>query len=374
MYTEENDVSNNNMNEPNKMAKIIKFVPYILLAGIVIVVGMLVFPNIFFKSGESKGEGESRTITPTPIVTPEPTPTVSKYKIFDTTSNKRPYAIVINNTNVAVKVQEGLNKAYLVYEIPTEFHTTRLMALFKDVSELTVGTIRSCRHNFPDYSNESDAILVCFGWSKHAENVLKAGVADYLNGNEKKWASAFWRSNPEKLAREHTAYTSLEKLINYTTKNNYRLTSNDSLLLNYSTDEVDLSGMEGSKNASTVTVPYGGTTTKFTYNSKTKMYTKSVNGKTYKYHKTKETITTKNIIIVKISYGLMSEKYYWDLHTTGTGKGYYITNGKYVPITWKKDTKNGKSKYYYSDGREIQVNDGRTYIEVHTTSYKVSIK
>ena len=80
-----------------------------------------------------------------------------------------------------------------------------------------------------------------------------------------------------------------------------------------------------------------------------------------------------NIIIVKIPYKMMSDKYYWDLKNTGTGKGYYITNGKYVPITWKKDSRNAKSKYYYADGTEIQVNDGRTYIEVNTTSYKVTI-
>ena len=377
MYTDDNYTNNNNMKEPNKMAKFVKFVPYILVVGVIIAVGMLVFPNVFFKSGDSKGEGNSKTVTPAPTVTPKPTPALSKYKIFDTTSNKRPYAISINNTNVAVKVQEGLNKAYLVYEIPTEFHTSRLLAFFKDVNDLTVGTIRSCRHNFKDYANESDAILVCFGWSHYARDEFyrdaKTGGFEYLNGNEKHWSSAFWRSNPEKLAREHTAYTSLGELIDFTTKNKYRLTSNDSQLLNYSAEEVDLGSVNGSKTAKNVTVRYGGTTTKFTYDANSKMYVKAVNGKTYKDHKTKEKITTKNIIIVKIPYKVMPDKYYWDLKNTGSGKGYYITNGKYVPITWKKDSRDAKSKYYYSDGTEIRVNDGRTYIEVNTTSYKVSI-
>lgn len=307
----------------------------------------------------------------------EPTPTkesVSKYQIYNTLSNKRPYAIVINNTNVAVKVQEGLNKAYIIYEIPTEFHTSRLMALYKDVSELTVGTIRSCRHNFMDYANENDAILVCYGWSHYAQDELNKGGTDFMNGNEKKWASAFWRNNPEKLAWEHTAYTSLEKIIDYTTKNNYRLTSDDSLLLNYSVDEIDLTDMEKSVVATDITVPYGGTTTRFKYDANTKMYTRIVNGKEYKDHNTKESYTTKNIIIVKISHTMMPDKYYWNLKTTGEGNGYYITNGKSIPITWKKETRNGKSKYYYLNGEELKVNDGRTYIEINTTSQKVTIK
>ena len=67
-----------------------------------------------------------------------------KVDIIDVNSNTRPYAVVVNNTAVAVKVQEGLNKAYLVYEIPTEGNTSRLMALYKDVEEsLVIGTIRS---------------------------------------------------------------------------------------------------------------------------------------------------------------------------------------------------------------------------------------
>ena len=313
------------------------------------------------KNEENKEEKESE-------------PVVSKYKIYDTTSNKRPYAISVNNTNVAVKVQEGLNKAYIVYEIPTEFHTSRLLAVFKDVDDLNIGTLRSCRHNFIDYANENDAILVCFGWSHYAWDELKTQT-QFLNGNDPYWSSAFWRSNPEKLAREHTAYTSMKKLNDFTTSHEYfRLTSDDSQLLNYSAEEIKLDSMEGSTNATTVTIPYGSTTTTFNFDTTTQLYNRVVNGKTAKDHNTKETFTTKNIIIVKVPYSMMPDNYYWDLKNVGTGKGYYITNGKSIPITWEKETRNSKSKYYYPDGKEIQVNDGRTYIEVHTTSKSVTIK
>ena len=105
-----------------------------------------------------------------------------KIDIVDINSKSRPYAVVVNNTPVAVKVQEGLNKAYLVYEFPTEGNTSRLMALYKDVPELTIGTIRSSRHNFIDYALESDCIYVHFGWSKWAEADQKAGSIQYLNG------------------------------------------------------------------------------------------------------------------------------------------------------------------------------------------------
>ena len=107
-----------------------------------------------------------------------------KIKIIDTESKTRPYAVSINNTPVAVKVQEGVNKAYLVYEIPTEGFTSRLLAFYKDPEDITLGTIRSARHNFMDYAHESDAIFVCFGWSHYAQDELKKGGTDYLKGSE----------------------------------------------------------------------------------------------------------------------------------------------------------------------------------------------
>ena len=367
-----NNQFNNEKNTSKKGRGILNLVPYLFIVGIIVVIGMLIFPNFFF--------GEKTIDTPTPTETPEPPkpveppkPKVSEYKIFDTTSNNRPYAIVVNNTPVAVKVQEGLNKAYIVYEIPTEGYTSRLLAVYKDVKELTVGTIRSCRHNFMDFAHEHDAIIVCFGWSIFARKELLEGFNDFLNGNESQWASAFWRSNPEKLATEHTAYTSLEKLNSYTKSNKYRLTSDKSLLLNYSAEEVNLDSIAGSKTANTVTLPYGSVTTKFTYDPKTKMYTRIVNGTVAKDHKTKEPFTTRNIIIVKAAHTLKSGNYYWDLKIMGKGKGYYVTNGKYIPITWQKDSRTSKSKYFYPDGTEIKVNDGRTYIEVHDTTKTVSI-
>ena len=365
--------SEHNKSVDNKKNKgIMNYIPYFFIVAIIVVVGMLVFPKLFFGDEKEKTPTENKT-EPTNSVEPEKPKEPSKFKIYDTTSNKRPYALVVNNTPVAVKVQEGLNKAYIVYELPTEGYTSRLIALFKDVSELKVGTLRSCRHNFMDFANESDAILICFGWSHYAKDELNKGGTDFMNGNEGKWASAFWRSNPEKLASEHTAYSNLSKLIDYTKTNKYRLTSDKSQLLNYSAEEITLDNIEGSKNANTVTLPYGNITTKFVYDANTKLYTRNVNGSVAKDYSTKEAFTTKNIIIMKVPFSVMPDNKYWDLKDTGSGKGYYITNGKYVPITWKKESRNAKSKYYYPDGTEIHVNDGRTYIEVHITSKTVSI-
>lgn len=307
-----------------------------------------------------------------------------KVDIIDVNSKTRPYAIVVNNTDVAVKVQEGLNDAYLVYEIPTEGNTSRLLALYKDADEdLVVGTIRSARHNFVDFALESDAILGCFGWSVYAEGDMKNGSIDYLQGL---YGAPFYRKNPENLASEHTAYTSISKLNKAVKSKGFRTTSDDSILLNYNISDVDLSVAKESKVANTITISYGHAPqiASFKYDAETKMYVRYENGTKCVDHNTKEEITTKNIITYKVDYEMCDNNYYWDLHTIGSGEGYYITNGYAVEINWSKSSRSAKTKYTYKEGtildgkdvggQEISVSDGRTWIEIQTTKQKLTIE
>lgn len=126
-------------------------------------------------------------------------------------------------------------------------------------------------------------------------------------------------------------------------------------------------------NATNITVNYGSVSNNFKYNSDTKMYTRIVNGKVTKDHATGEEFTTKNIIVQRVNYKMCDNNYYWDLKTIGSGDGYYITNGKAVPIKWSKSNRSAKTKYTYLDGKEIEVSDGRTYIEVQVTNRKTTI-
>ena len=134
------------------------------------------------RGGNPTGEALSQNINPIEAASQTEEPTVyvdNTVDIIDVNSKTRPFAVSVNNTPVAVQVQTGLNKAYIVYELPTESYTCRLLALFKvedsDVTDeapqeiigsgnvsqtdTVIGTIRSARHNFLDFCFESDAIL-----------------------------------------------------------------------------------------------------------------------------------------------------------------------------------------------------------------------
>ena len=50
--------------------------------------------------------------------------------------------------------------------------------------------------------------------------------------------------------------------------------------------------------------------------------------------------------------------------TDTSGKGYYISKGQCVPITWKKNEKAGFMMYYGSDGEVLSINPGKTFISL----------
>lgn len=299
-----------------------------------------------------------------------------KVDIIDIDSNTRPFAVVVNNTPVAVPVQEGLNNAYLVYEIPTEGATSRLLALFKDVEDVNVGTIRSVRHNFIDFAYESNAILVGYGWSHYAQLELQGGgIINNMNGMVDDYP--YWRSNPEGLASEHTAYTNTKKIREYASQKGFALEGSNTILFKYNPADIDLSSKDGVINANHIVVPYGSITTEFRYDETSKIYTKIVNGSYLTDYASKDSITTKNIIVEKIDANIINTNdvpQYLNLHDVGSGDGYYITNGKAVPIKWNKPSRESKTTYTYLDGNEIEVSDGRTYIEVQINSQPLTIE
>ena len=74
----------------------------------------------------------------------------------------RPYTVMLNNIEYAYP-QSGTSEAGIIYEILAEGGITRLMGVFDDITSDRVGSCRSARHYYVDFSEEYDAIYVHFG-------------------------------------------------------------------------------------------------------------------------------------------------------------------------------------------------------------------
>ena len=63
-----------------------------------------------------------------------------------------------------------------------------------------------------------------------------------------------------------------------------------------------------------------------------------------------------------------------DISNVGTLDGYYITNGKAIKIKCKKTSRAAQTIYQDLEGNEINVNDGKTFIQICPINAKVTIK
>lgn len=332
----------------------------------ILFIGLAIFGVSVLTSENKASEPKEEENKPEPIVEEK------KLKIIDEDSKTRPIAIMINNHHSAWP-QSGLQDAYLVYEIVAEGGITRMLAIYKDATTEKIGSIRSSRHYYLDYALENDAIYVHFGWSPQAQQDIKTLGINNINGMAD---AGFWRDKNLKRASEHTAFTSIEKLNEVIKKKGYRDESSRDTLLDYSIDEIDLSTMEGAIKADDITIKYSTYhTTSYKYDSKNKVYLRSMSGKENIDLVTGKQYTVKNIITYKLkNYSLGDAKGRQELENIGKGEGYYITDGYAVPITWEKTSRSAQTVYRYKNGKEIKVNDGNTYIQIQPINQKLDIK
>ena len=294
-----------------------------------------------------------------------------KVQIVNEDTTSRPYAIMINNINVARPLQSGLQDAYIIYEIIVEGGITRYMALFLDQDTERIGSVRSARHYYLDYALENDAIYVHHGQSEYAQSDFgKLGIDRIVVDNSK----TGWRDKSLKVSSEHTLFTSIEKLNKGIGKK--RTTRNNDLLLDYSADSLDLASIKDSKVANTVDIRYSNATkSSYEYDAENKVYKRSVNGKAHTDYVTKEQYTFKNIITYQVENTKISGDNYkrQNLNNIGSGTGYYISEGYAVPITWEKTSRKAQTIYKLMDGTELKVNDGNTFIQIQPKGESLNI-
>lgn len=285
----------------------------------------------------------------------------------------RNIAVMINNHPKARPYMSGLEDAFLIYEILVEGGYTRYMAIFNDKSTERIGSVRSARHYFLDYAMENDAIYVHWGWSPQAENDI--GTLDVNNINGLQYENTyFYRDGSLNVALEHTGFTSMEKINNGIKNLSYSSKSKKDVLLNYSTLDVDLSSLEGSIVANNITIPYSGAVkNSYVYDPETKMYLRFVNDVEHKDYVTKEQYSFKNIITYKVSNTVIDNYGRLDISNIGSGEGYYITNGYAIPIKWEKSSRKSQTRYYLMNGKELEVSDGNTFIQIQPSSKTLTI-
>lgn len=310
------------------------------------------------------------TVTPTPVP-PTPTPVnhdndvkskLTGLWVPKEVGNKRPYAIMFNNIMYAFP-QCGTSEAGILYEALAEGGITRLMGIFEELNEDRIGSIRSARHYFVSFADEYDAIYVHYGETTYATKKIKELGIDNLSGLTGIEPTVFYRDNSIK--KPHNAFATKDGILKGTEIKGYDTEYDEDYEGHFTFFEEDTE-LVSDKIVNQVTLPFSNYASPyFKYNQEEKLY--------YRYQFEKEHIDKnngkqlafKNVIVQFVKEWNIDKNGYQSMNiANASGKGYYISNGKMVDITWKKDESTRKMRYYDMQGNELSINQGKTYIAV----------
>lgn len=282
-----------------------------------------------------------------------------------------PFAVMYSNIADAMP-QSNIGTADVVFESLVEGGITRLCCLFDNQTQLEkIGPVRSCRTYYLLFAKEFEAVYVHFGYSEYAADYLKQDQFHSLDGMV---YCDFYRSD-DRIA-PHNAYTSWKGILASAQAREYSTVYPDnyqSPFLFNTDDKKDVDLNQGAAVCKTFQPGYPYNKPWFEYNETSKTYDRFQFEGPQIDRETGQQLTFKNILVKYV------EPDYYDNGTpnykiNGTGKGLYITDGKAVEVTWKKDSETeGPTQYFYSDGSQVVMNQGKTYICQVESTQEVTI-
>lgn len=327
-----------------------------------------------------KNENIEVTVTPKPMVETSEEPGETKGSANDADNHegemrsflsglwvpeeigtKRPLAIQFSNFET-VSDQWGISQADIVYETMVEGGITRLLGIGENYSGDRIGSVRSSRHYFASFADEYDAIYIHYGKTKYAVTKLKELGIDNLDGETGIGTTVFYRDKSMKAP--HNAFAGMEGINKGIQEKDYETeySSGYGPHFTFYEEDTDLTG----QNVNRLDVKFSGYIAPyFEYNGSDKLYYRYQFGEVHKDSNTGKQLAFKNIIVQFVKEWDIDKNDYQTMDLEDAeGKGYYITNGRIVKITWKKNEKSSWMRYYDESGLELTINPGKTYIAI----------
>lgn len=275
-------------------------------------------------------------------------------------AKQRPVAIMVNNVDVAQSRQTGLSDADIIYETEVEGGITRLMAVYQDITDLDkIGTVRSARYPYVDLALGHNAVYIHCGQdptycAPHLKDIDHLSI-DTNSKGAKRIANG--------LSSEHTLYALADDLWESINENFDTEVSSVAPWVNFTDKDLALDG--GS--ATSISVPFPAMTTNFTYDATSGLYTRLAGGTVLSDYYTGETTQVKNVFILLTSISNYSDGKHRKV-ALESGDGYYITNGTVQFIKWSKGSATNGFKFTDTNGAEIEVSAGNSWVCIASKS------
>lgn len=270
------------------------------------------------------------------------------------------------------RFQAGLSDAGIIYEMEAEANIPRIIALFYNSKTRLIGPIRSLRPYFFDYIKEHDGLLVRYGGSPNADNIVYSEGYEEIDGMTTS-SEYIWRSSETGTVAPHNAFTNPDAIEKAIKTYGYKEELDKNPVFKFSLREKKNEKVQG-KTCNKITFSYtSGLNTSYTYSDYEKEYKKMSDGKDHIDFLTQKPLSFKNILVQKVYMGFESDGVHRTMDNVGEGEGYYLTNGKIYNIRWKKEDKNSPTKYFLQD-EELELNPGKTAVQINDISKNIEIE
>jgi len=290
---------------------------------------------------------------------------------------RRPVAVVINNIPRALP-QSGISQADILYEVVAEGGITRIVGIFTDFDSEKIGPIRSTRDYFTNFAMDHNAVLIHHGGSPQGYSEITRLGINNLDGMVLE-GTMFWRDpvrNSQSGMREHSSYTDAENI--FTTVSNRNI---DMEVGDFENEPfrffAEPTKPEGGTEVIAVTVPFSNSkTARFVFDEETGNFRRYQNGQPQIDEETGEQLEVENVIIQKVNQSVIAgdEAGRIRVDLVGQGAGYLVTNGVYVPITWRKDSTHSPTQWFDASGEKLQINKGQTWVCVFQNTRQVQFE
>lgn len=308
---------------------------------------------------------------------------------------RRPLTVMIEN-HLDSRPQSGLSRADIIYEAVAEGGITRFLAVFycgAVAEEVTIGPVRSARTYFLDFASEYGdyPLYAHVGGANVAGPANALGqIADYgwlKKGNDLNQFAigfpVFWRDYERighPVATEHTMYSTTEKLWEVAHKRGLDAKDKEGNSWNKNFVSWKFKNEARLEERGTVNKiefdfwkDYKDYSVRWEYDREKNLYYRFNGGVAHKDLNNQEQLSAKTVIIQFMEEkGPIDDLKHLLYKTVGKGKAIVFRDGLTIQGWWEKSSRQGRTKFFDSKRKEIELNRGQIWIEILPAGREIS--
>lgn len=297
-------------------------------------------------------------------------------EVADESLTKRPVTAIMLENSPDARPQSGLKDAGIVYEAVAEGGITRFNALYQESRPGLIGPVRSLRPYYTEWAAAYDPAVAHIGGSHRALQMVRGGgygvdLDQFFN------PGAYWRSSDR--YAPHNVYTSFDRLDAL----NAEKGKTSSNFTPFPRIEVPAENKkkpaqsEEPAPAPTATsididVSSGAYHVNYDYDAASQTYLRKQGGEPHMDREAGQ-IQPRVVVAIKVAMSLGFEDGYREqITTTGSGEAYVFQNGTAIQGTWSKESPTAPLILKDSEGKEIKLARGQTWITALANTRGVS--